>query len=263
TDVKPKELEKKGKKGSGSIPDIIKINEMFDSLVGNDVAKYESVFGKGSVEVALMKKKILKKLGLQVEGKGLGGIEVSYYKWLHGATTAKKWGRKITRETRHEEMHIRKKKIKDYEQRLEKEWKENSMDESITENSDTVEKVEKSKRAERSQVEKEMSLSTRKVDRDGTKAKLDQVAKEYGTEVTNGKWEAPAKKHMTSALWTAKKVLNVMKELRVEPAKMTKIQNTIETLRKHLEDGNAITHKEFEKLTNRIVDQTTGFSSKM
>jgi len=352
-------LEKDLKRSNGEYK-LEEINEQFDLAVGDNISLYDTVLGKGSADISLAKKRVLKKLGLPVENRTLGQIEADHYTYLHDNVISKKWGRKVGKESKKEDARIRKEKIKELEeqskeldqnealleakQELEnarkeseakkegfrdeieelydevRDWeyikllqerlvkmsstplkksmaridleatkleismakkrlkkaqskfdkvdaelieglKENSVDNSLTENSDTVEKIENSKRAKRTELESQVLISNKKIDRDQTKSKLDKVSREYGKKAKNKEWES-VKEHVKQALESVSEVIKVMKMIEMNPKQIERMMKIQADLTKNIESETVVTAAQFKKTTDKIIDQTKAFSSK-
>jgi len=153
--------QESGIKGTGNRAKIREINTMFDAMAEGDVALYDKVLGKGSLESMKAKAKILKKSGVDIEGHSPGNIEVLYLDKMN----TKKYGAKIMRKTEAHEISARRKELKKIEKGLKKE----SIGEGLAESTDAELEMRKSKQTERSEVEREFMKSYRRSRRDTSK----------------------------------------------------------------------------------------------
>lgn len=266
--VKKKEMKRDN--AAGTKFDYEFIRDKFNELVGDDIDLYDSILGKGSATAAEAKKRILKKAGIDVEGKTLGAIEETHYKYIHGLMGERRYERKVRKETELEDIRTRKEKLKEISPRVEEALKENSVGEGLTENTEEIAKIKKSKKAERSQLEKDFILSQKDIEPGRAKNRVNQLINEYRNNITKdnqASWDV-AEQKMRNVTELADQAIEVMEALGmkgVDKGKeaIRKLRLARNTMNKYIKDGKVVSGKRFETQAAKVRDAVEAFNSEI
>jgi len=253
-DAKELYSSKKNIKGKGNRLNVKKVNEEFDAMVAEEVFIYDKVLGEGSLEAMRAKAKILKKVGVDIEGHSPGNIEVIY----ESHRNKPKVGPKIRKQTELHEISSRKKTAK----KIAKKLKEENIGEGMSESTDADMEIRQDKQIVRSEQEREFMKSYRRTRRDTSRNRLDQWKEKYKRSV-QGEWKGGEAETLTNQmLKTVGDSLGLLKAAGIKKGKhYNKLKSAERILKNSLKGETAMSNTQADIITNHITDSQVAFTA--